>query len=97
MQIARARFLCVSGTPPTAYTPPLRERFTDAERAELFLTHYRATFAPHGAAFRRLVEGINNPTSTASKEVANCLKVFDARPKYVLRKLTFSILPASAR
>lgn len=76
--------------------PGLRQLFTDAERAEQFLSHIRAYSAPHGEDFKALVTAINSPYLPESAPVTAVLKVFDARPKYVLRKLAFSMLPPSS-
>lgn len=78
-----------------AYSPPVRSYLTDGERAELFLVHMRATFAPHGAAFVQMVKNI--AAIPAPCPEAAIMRVWDARPKYCLRKLCFSILPASSK
>ena len=80
-----------------APTPNLRELYTDAERAEHFLSHMRALYAPHREDFRKMVLGINDSAAPTAREEAAGLKVFDARPKYVLRKLAFSMLPTNSK
>lgn len=72
-----------------------QQRVSDARRAELFLTHVRESENPCGEAFRALVASINESTRSSSDTYG--MKAFDARPKYVLRKLCFSILPVKPR
>ncbi len=92
MAFALVSTFCPAAQAPT---PPLRETFTDAERAEQYLAHMRALYIPHGEEFRKMVLGIHNSTHPECKEEATVLRVFDARPKYVLRKLAFSMLPTN--
>lgn len=50
-------------------------------------------FAPEGEAFRDLVCLLSSISTATDDDMAFNLRRFGARPKYVLRKLAFSLLP----
>ena len=96
MWVTRCVWVRVPAPAALSDKPP-RQRLSDARRAEQFLNHVREKFAPKREAFRRLVVGINDAKRSSTDDELYGMKVFDARPKYVLRKLAFSIVPVKPR
>lgn len=67
----------------------------DASKAEQFLTYMRENVNPTGDKFRQFVHDVNTGLSD-NNDLGRAMKRFDTRPKYVLRKLCFSILPETS-
>lgn len=70
-------------------------RLSDARRAEQYLSFVRDTVGPTREDFRALVAGIHDTKRSSSADAVHGMKRFDARPKYVLRKLAFSVVPST--
>ena len=65
----------------------------DSAKAELYLSHVREVADPRGDDFKAFVTLMSAMMTPADDDVAYGLRLYGARPKYVLRKLCFSLLP----